>query len=132
MTVLAARAWSDAGRSIQELDPELGRVPDGDGLADRFEWSLAEDRAHGTLWLVADQGGAVVDGRREKDPDSASGSTRASAQRQHAGTGRPESASTVVERAQVIVEIHVQVLAARGLGVMPGAIDQLGADAPAP
>ena len=55
-----ARAWSDAGRYLQELDPELGRVPDSDGLADWFERSLAEDRAQGTLWLVAEQGGAVV------------------------------------------------------------------------
>jgi GNAT superfamily N-acetyltransferase len=55
-----ARAWSDAGRYHRELDPNIGRVPDSDGLADWFERSLADDRAAGALWLVAEQDGRVV------------------------------------------------------------------------
>jgi GNAT superfamily N-acetyltransferase len=55
-----ARAWSDAGRHLQELDPNVGRVPDSDGLADWFERSLADDRPAGALWLVAEHDGRAV------------------------------------------------------------------------
>ena len=55
-----AQAWSDAGRYIQELDPEAGRIPDTDGLADWFERSLAGDHAVGAVWLVAERDGRVL------------------------------------------------------------------------
>src|SRR5215510_8944701 len=47
----------------------------------------------------------------------------ASAQLQQSGAGWPEAAGAVVERSQVIFEIHVQVLAARCLGAAPGVVD---------
>ena len=45
------------------------------------------------------------------------------------GTGWLEATGAVVERGQVIFEVHVQVLAARCLGAAPCVIDQPGADA---
>lgn len=55
-----------------------------------------------------------------------------SVQFQQTGLGRPEAAGPVVERAQMIFEVHVQVLTLRRLGAASGAIDQFGADVPAP
>src|SRR5690348_3270558 len=52
-----------------------------------------------------------------------------SGQRDQAGLGGGEPARAVVETAQVVLEVHVQVLAARGLGAGPGVPDQSGANA---
>ena len=43
-----------------ELDPEVGQVPDADGLTGWFEQSLAESRPSGALWLVAERDGQVA------------------------------------------------------------------------
>ncbi len=45
---------------MQNLDPDVGREPDPDGLVDWFEQSLAQDRPPGMLWLVAERDGRVV------------------------------------------------------------------------
>jgi GNAT superfamily N-acetyltransferase len=45
---------------MQELDPDVGQVPDADGLEDWFEQSLAEPRPAGGLWLVAEHEGQVA------------------------------------------------------------------------
>jgi GNAT superfamily N-acetyltransferase len=55
-----ARAWSDAGRCIRELNPDVGRVPDARGLVEWFEQSLAKDRGPREIWLVADIDGQVA------------------------------------------------------------------------
>src|SRR6266581_7047388 len=52
-----------------------------------------------------------------------------SGQGDQAGFDGGESAGAVVETAQVVLEVHVQVLAARGLGASPGVPDQFGANA---
>jgi GNAT superfamily N-acetyltransferase len=53
-------AWADAGRHMQELNPDVGREPDEDGLVEWFEQSLARDRPASDLWLVAVRAGQVV------------------------------------------------------------------------
>ena len=55
-----ARAWSDAGRHVHEIDPAVGRVPDEDGLAEWLERTLTEDRTDDTKCLVAEVDGQVV------------------------------------------------------------------------
>ena len=69
-----AEVWADAGRHLQELDPELGREPDSDGLAGWFEQQLAEDRPDSALWLVAIRDGQLtgfVSGAVEPPPATA-------------------------------------------------------------
>jgi hypothetical protein len=53
-----------------------------------------------------------------------------SVQYEQTGLGRPEAAGAVVERAQVIFEVDVQVLATRRFGALSSAIHQLTADTP--
>lgn len=55
-----ARAWSDAGRYIHQIDPEFGQIPDSVGLAGWFEAACAARRPPEDLWLVADRGGEVA------------------------------------------------------------------------
>lgn len=55
-----AAVWADAGRHLQELDPELGREPDAAGLAEWFERHLADERPADAIWLVAMLGGQVA------------------------------------------------------------------------
>jgi GNAT superfamily N-acetyltransferase len=56
-----ARAWSDAGRYIRELNPDVGRVPDAQGLVEWFEEALAQGRESNQVLLVAeDNDGRVV------------------------------------------------------------------------
>jgi GNAT superfamily N-acetyltransferase len=49
-----ARAWSDAGRYIHELNPDVGRVPDAQGLVEWFEQALAQGRESNEVLLVAE------------------------------------------------------------------------------
>lgn len=55
-----ARAWSDAGRYVSELSPDVSRVPDAQGLVEWFERLLAQDREPSEVWLVAEADGRVV------------------------------------------------------------------------
>jgi GNAT superfamily N-acetyltransferase len=55
-----AAAWADAGRHVEELDPDVGQVPGAAGLDDWFEQSLARPRPPGKIWLVAELGGQVT------------------------------------------------------------------------
>ena len=55
-----ARAWSDAGRYINDLNPDVGRIPDPAGLVEWFEQSLAQDREPDQIFLVAEVSGDVV------------------------------------------------------------------------
>ena len=87
------------------------------------------------LLVVADDPRVDVAGpRRELIDPSAHGpflpqSGAWSGQGDQAGLGGGEPAGAVVETAQVVLEVHVQVLAARGLGAGPGVPDQFGANA---
>src|SRR5262245_18035420 len=53
-------------------------------------------------------------------------------QLQQSGASWLKTAGAVVERSQVIVEIHVQILTARCFGATPGVIDESGTDVLAP
>ena len=55
-----ADAWIQFGRYYVDLDPDLFRIPDADGLPAWFESSLREDRGEDALWLVAERGDRVV------------------------------------------------------------------------
>jgi GNAT superfamily N-acetyltransferase len=55
-----ARAWSDAGRYLQEIDPAVGRIPAQAGLVERFEGYCASPRPPEELWLVAERDAEVV------------------------------------------------------------------------
>src|SRR5580658_8556860 len=55
--------------------------------------------------------------------------TTISVQFQQPGVGWPESAGAVVELAQVIIEVDVEVVAPRCLGALSSVVDQFGPDA---
>jgi GNAT superfamily N-acetyltransferase len=55
-----ARIWVEAGRYYAELDPELFQVPAEEGLAERFDRHIVEDRSDDALQLVADEDGRLL------------------------------------------------------------------------
>jgi GNAT superfamily N-acetyltransferase len=55
-----ARIWVMAGEYYAELDPELFQVPSDEGLTERFDRSIVDERAEHALQLVAEEGGRIV------------------------------------------------------------------------
>ena len=55
-----ADAWRAFGRYYADIDPQLFRVPEAEGLPAWFDSRLREDRGDDTLWLVAERDGRVV------------------------------------------------------------------------
>ncbi len=55
-----ARIWIDAGRYYAERDSDLFQVPSENGLAERFDRHIQEDRADDAFQLVAEEGGRLI------------------------------------------------------------------------
>ena len=55
-----AQAWSDAGRYLHDIDPDIGQVPEQAGLAEHFETACSAPRSPDEVWLVAERNGQVA------------------------------------------------------------------------
>jgi GNAT superfamily N-acetyltransferase len=55
-----ARIWVEAGRYYAERDPALFQVPAEDGLAERFDHNIEEERAGDAFQLVAEEDGTIL------------------------------------------------------------------------
>jgi GNAT superfamily N-acetyltransferase len=55
-----ARIWVKAGHYYADRDPALFQVPSQDGLAERFDHNIEEERAGGAFQLVAEEDGSIL------------------------------------------------------------------------